>query len=425
MSRTAERLRDAASAVGAMVTEHDLPELQLGAPLRARPRWSGGRWLVPLVAAASVVAAVGSVTVLGQFLGDPAASHRPGPNADQNPPPLLTTPKYLVTAQAAQGYVKSVATGRTIARIPPPVKDYRIEGLAAAPGNRVFYLAGEVGNARGGRLVFFRIRLRPDGHPQPAERLPGHSVQLPLPITSDGLVNIVIAVSPDGSHLAYSWPRDLLGEPASQPSTIVVRDVATGSIRTWDATLGGQTEISQLSWAAGGQLSYVAMLGHSAVRHGRVVRDRDHDLSVLAVLNTLREAGNLLSSSRLIRYASRQSGSTAPSPEVAGGLITADGRTVIAWTRAAGRPARLAAISTVTRKVTWTLVAGPQASQADPAAVDGDNLLFTLSPHAVHEGPAAPCGHLALARLSTGRITALPFAVYCPVDSPEPSFVAW
>ncbi|HET7012795.1 MAG TPA: hypothetical protein VFI65_02720 [Streptosporangiaceae bacterium] len=433
MSRTVDRLRDVATAVGAQVTEQDLPELQLAEQVPVRRRWSAGRWLVPLVAAASVVVAVGSATMLGQFLGHREASHRSGAHRGQIPPPLMSTPKYLVTAQAAHAYVKSVATGRTIAKIPLPVKDYRIEGLTAAPGNRVFYLAGEVLDPYGGRLMFFRIKLRSDGHPEPAEKLPGHTVKLPIPITSNALVNIPIAVSPDGSQIAYTWPNDLLGEPASQSTKIIVCNVATGATRTWDVSSGGQTEISQLSWAADGQLSYVAVIGQAAVRHGWVISDRRHSLRVLAILNTLRPAGQLLAASRLITYSTLiaattqpNSGSAWPPNGVQAGLISADGSTVIAQIVNRNHTAELVEISAVTRKITRVLLSGSRAFQAIPVAVDGDNLLFTLSPKQEHPNGSYLCGHLALAKLSTGRIAGLPFGVYCStVAPPQPIFFAW
>lgn len=425
MSRTAERLRDVATAVGAEVTEHDLPELQLGEQLPLRRGWSGGRWLVPLVAAASVVIAVGSATVVGQFFGHPAASHRSGPRPGQPlPTPLMTAPKYLVTVQAAHGYVVSVATGRTIAEIPPPVRYYLIEGVAAAPGNRVFYLAGEIGDASGGRLVFFRVKLRPDGQPEPAERLPGHSVHLPRPITSNGLVHILIAASPDGSQIAYSWPNSLFGEPATLSTKITVLNVATGATRTWSVSSGDQTEISQLSWAVGGQLSYVATIGNATVRHGEVINDNRHNLNVLAILNTLRPAGQLLAASRLIDYSPQpEPGSVKPSNGTLAGVITTDGSTVIAQILGRHHRPELVEISTVTRKITRVLLSGSRASMANPETVDGDSLLFTLGPRRAHP---YVCGQLALYKLSTGRITTVPLPVNCSLSAPPPPiFAAW
>jgi hypothetical protein len=136
MSRTGDRLRDVATAVGAAVTEQDLPELRLAEQLPVRRRWSGGRWLVPLVAAVSVIAAVGAAAVFGKLLAvsrdRPHSALIPGPALIR---PVTGTPGYLVTSQLGRGSVISVATGRTIAKIPPPVKGYVIEGIAAGSGD--------------------------------------------------------------------------------------------------------------------------------------------------------------------------------------------------------------------------------------------------------------------------------------------------
>jgi hypothetical protein len=427
MSWTVERLCDVATAVGAAVTEQDLPELQLAETVR-RPadvrswlvsrRWSGGRWLIPVIASASVLVAVGSATVLGQFLSRttalPYTSPSPSPTLLA---PVAGTPKYLVTSQEARGYVKSVATGQTIAKIPPPVKGYLIEGVAAAPGNRIFYLAGQVLDQSGGRLLFFRITLRSDGQPLAAQPLPGRSIHLPIPITSNGLVNIPIAVSPDGSQIAYTLPNQLLGQPVTQPTTIVVRSVSTGATKTWKLYSSGQTQVSELSWAANGQLGYVATIGSATVRNGVVVKDRGHSLNVLAILNTLRPSGQLAAATRLITYSSPPGG-------VQAAVITADGRAMIAQVLNRDHTTELAEISTATRKVIRVLLAGPEAAQANPVAIDGDNVLFTLSPKVEHPSGSYVCGHLALARLGTGKITGLPFPVYCNTVAPPPPFYA-
>lgn len=427
MSRTIERLRETATAMGATITEQDLPELRLGETVRppASRRWARGRWLIPVMAAVAVLLAVGSATVIDKLIrlhDGPRGKVIPGPTLIA---PVTGTPTYLVISQGAHGYVKLVATGRTIAKIQPPVKGYLIEGVAAAPGNRIFYLAGQVLGRPGGQLMFFRIKLRPDGQPLPARSLPGRSIRLPFPITSNGLVNIPLAVSPDGTQIAFTWPNQLLAEPASQPTVITVRNVATGAFKTWEVRSSGQTEVSELSWAVDGQLSFVATVGSTTVRNGLVVRDSHRNLNVLAILNTLRPAGQLFAASRLISYSSQLMSDQVTTPSgVQAAVITADGGTVIAQVLGRDGSARLVEISVATRKVTRVLLSGQQAFQVDPVAVDGDNALFTLSPKHEHPTGSYVCGHLALAKLSTGRITGLPFPVYCSTAAPPPPFYA-
>lgn len=428
MSRTIDRLRDVATAVGAEVTEHDLPGLQLAEQLPVRRRWSGGRWLIPVIASASVVAAVGSATVLGQLLSrTPALPYTSASPSATLLAPVTGTPRYLVTSLNAQGYVKSAATGQTVAKIPPPVKGYLIEGVAAAPGNRIFYLAGQVLDRAGGRLLFFRIKLSPDGQPLAAQLVPGRAIHLPIPITSNALVNIPIAVSPDGSQIAYTLPNRLLGEPATVPTTIVVGNVATGATKTWKLRSSGLAEVSELSWAVDGQLGYVATIGGVTVRNGLVVKDRDRGLSVLAILNTLRPSGQLLATSRLITYTPQPRWISIPRPSgVQAAVTTADGRAMIVQVLNRDHTPELAEISVATGKVIRVLVAGPQAAQANPVAIDGDNVLFTLSPKVEHPNGFYVCGHLALAKLSTRKITGLPFPVYCSTAaSPPPFYAAW
>ncbi len=354
MSRTAERLRDVAAAVGAEVTQQDLPELRLAEQAPVRRGWSGGgRWLVPLVAAVSVIAAVGAAGVFGQFL----AISRDRPHSALIPSralirPVTGTPRYLVTSRSARGYVVSVATGRTIAKIPPPVKDFVIEGIAAAPGNRVFYLAGQVLGTRGGRLEFFEVTLRPDGQPEPARRLPGRAIQVPLPVSSDGLTDIAVAVSPDGRHIAYALSNLLFTDPGLRPVTITVADVATGATRTWRVWSGPQTQISQLSWAAHGQLAYHATIGDATVRKGQVVKARRHTLNVVALLDTLHAQGQLLPASRLLTYSSRPAGSVQAS------VVTADGHAVVAQVVSSDQIPELVEISVATGKITRVLLSG-------------------------------------------------------------------
>ena len=79
-----------------------------------------------------------------------------------------------------------------------------------------------------------------------------------------GLVNVTLAVSPDGSQVAIAGtpaPRRL-GDNPVQPGKIVIVDLATGASRVWQGGMdrpGQQFSIPSVSWTADGKsLVYVA-----------------------------------------------------------------------------------------------------------------------------------------------------------------------
>jgi hypothetical protein len=48
--------------------------------------------------------------------------------------------------------IMSAATGKVVARIRRPERSFLIDGVAAAPGDRTFYMAGEVPIASAWRM---------------------------------------------------------------------------------------------------------------------------------------------------------------------------------------------------------------------------------------------------------------------------------
>jgi hypothetical protein len=442
IGRTAQRLRDTAAAIGDSVRPQDIPALNLDRARRqfadqerCSARWRGGRWLVPIVAAGSVATVVTGVALASQVLHagfgrtrQPTTGARPGP---VTLPP--GTPRFMVTSLGAQGSVRLVATGRLIAKIPPPVSGFQIEGIAALPGDRVFYLAGETFVGRqspNGAVEFFRIVLRGDGRPSRAIRVPGPTVSLHEPTTSNGLISIPVAVSPDGNYLAYAISRQFLGDAASRPATITIVRIATGASRTWKVWPAGRTQISELSWAQGGQLSWVGVIGDATVANGSVVRHRGDELSVVMVLGTAVPGRSLVTDSRLVTYGWLSESATGPSAVLDGpvaGVITSDGETVAAQILTDhGKRSRLVTMSAANGQIIRVLIDGPTSFQANPASIGGDSLLFTLSPRHEHPRPSYVCGHLALDKLSTGKIVQLPFEIYCSTLWPGPVVIyAW
>jgi hypothetical protein len=437
IGRTAQRVRETATAIGESVRPQDIPPLKLNQPRtrftgqeRCPGRWRGGQWLVPIVAAASVAAVVSGVALASQVLhviGRPRQSAADGRARVELPP---GTPRFMVTSLDARGSVRSVATGRLVAKIPPPVKGFEIEGIAALPGDRIFYLAGEtfIGDQPRGLVEFFRIVLRGDGQPSRAIRVPGPSISLHRPISSNGLISIPVAVSPDGNYLAYAISRQLLGDAASQPATIAVVRIATGASRTWKLWPAGRTQISELSWAEGGQLSWVGVIGDATVANGSVVMHRGDELSVVMVLGTAVLGHSLTVNSRLVSYGWLSESATGPSAALDGpvaGVITSDGKTaVVQILTRHGTRSKLVTMSAANGQIIRVLLDGPRSAEANPARIDGDSLLFTLSPRHEHPSSNYVCGHLALDKLSTVEIVQLPFELYCSTLWPGPILIA-
>jgi hypothetical protein len=422
MGRTEQRLRDTAVAMGEQISPADLPELRLAEATFVAPRWRGQR-LVPVMAALAVLVLIIGATVVGRTLGGRhfiGSVHNPAVDA-------RGVPQFLVTSVQAKGYVRSAATGRIIASIRPPVPGYLIEGIAARPGDRVFYLAGEtIVDGDHGELEFYRIVLAADGQPGPARRVPGRPIRLPIPVSSDGLVTIPIAVSPDGRYLAFVTSNSLFPDAARQPAKLVIRNVATGASRSWQLPPNDRSAISQVSWAGNGQVCFVATIGDSTVANGKVVVKHGSELSVLMVLPRSAAGHDLAADSRLLAYGSLLEAAKGPGVELPGpsaGVSTSDGKYVVAQlVRNAGSSA-LAEISIATGKVTRYLVTGMPAHQVAPAAIDHNHLLFILSPRHEPDKNYYVCGHLADDNLGSTRITQLPFPIYCSTEAPLPPLI--
>ncbi len=107
------------------------------------------------------------------------------------------------------------------------------------------------------------------------------------------------------------------------------------------------------------------------------------------------------------------------------GVITTDGEAVAAQILTHhGTQSKLVVMSAANGQIAKVLLDGPRSFQADPASIDGDSLLFTLSPRHEHPSGNYVCGHLALDKLSTGKIVQLPFEIYCSTLWPGPPFIA-
>jgi hypothetical protein len=432
MGRTEERLRDATAALGQVVRQQDIPELRLLAvgsrPERARwtrprrRRWLDGRGLIPVVAAISMLALIGSLTFVSRIVSRSDLPPRSGASSPPMPvtsgPPMAPSagqPAFLVISVGGQGFVRATTTGQIVARIQPPVKDFSMVGVAAAPGDRIFYLAGEIPVHHAQlKIEFFKLVLGANGRPGPARQLPGAPLIQPLPVTSDGLVSISLAVSPDGQELAYASDNEFFGNSGPRTPTITIQNLATGQRRAWRLWPSAVTVFASLSWAVDGRLGFVATVGDAAVAGGAVVLHRHSQLNVLMVLNTTASGSNLMQDSRLVAAAAGQSGPV-------GGFLSETGRSAYVLIRTGPGVNKLVVIAVATGAVTRVLLSGPQAVQSDPLSIDGNNLLAPLNlRHLPRNSPYYLSGHYARFNVSTGRITPLPFPLYFRAAAPFP-----
>lgn len=265
-----DQLRAAGRAVSEQV--RDLPGLDLRTqPTTRHPRartfrrWPGaGRWLIPMAAAAAVVAvAVTLVAVKNppratpKTSAGPATSRPAGPAATSTPVDPEALPGYFVAinglevrGQDSSGQsgplkapkpdsviVGETLTGKRLATISPPAGS-TFAGVTGAADDRTFVLdsvqlvSGPGFLSATQQRTWYLLRIRPGV--TPAQTLT--PLHFPVPTGAD--IN-GIALSPDGTKLAvfYQVARSGDGFPYSGPFTLGIYSVATGAaLRSWTAT---------------------------------------------------------------------------------------------------------------------------------------------------------------------------------------------
>jgi hypothetical protein len=236
----ATRLRAAqnAAADGTAVRE---------APGRQHVKRARG-WLIPLAAAASVLAIV-AAAVLAAHLASPTA--RQGTAAATAQPPR---PEFYMTATypAAGPNVLHIQVRRTAggvvtgsASIPAANMGWG-NNITAAANDRAFFIGHyPCRSTTAAVTTFYRIAITGSG------RISGIA---PAGRPVQGMLTY-LAVSPDGSQMAYTavpgnCGSGKPGEPAA--GTVNILDLSTGAIRTWQNTTRQDTA-SGLSWAPDGR----------------------------------------------------------------------------------------------------------------------------------------------------------------------------
>jgi hypothetical protein len=254
---------------------------------RRSARWP--RVLIPIAAAASVIAVVAASLAITHRLSDgrsaAARAHagQPGTGRGQPGPhgasqvisaasraALASVPKFYVAMTPGgmgrnnRAQVRATASGAVLATVAAPAPYNTFSWVTAAADDRTFVLAAQqwtpIPPGSAGASIekrdndtptkFFVLRLSSDG------RTAGLSA-LPVPVQPGSVWIDGIALSPDGSKLAVAVNSNGATAPDVNPA-IAVYTVATGARKQWvwpgGAVIGNQKPWgSPLSWTADGR----------------------------------------------------------------------------------------------------------------------------------------------------------------------------
>jgi len=284
LARTAERLRDALTAAADTMAEHDAAAVIAPVPQRpGRPRRARA-WLIPLAAAACVVAVIAASVLLTTNLARTSSSASqpayPGFSICKPLPaagPGTALPRFYVTTDVAarqiQLQVRRTSDCAITAVVPLPAGWLLTGGISATAGDRTFFAAAfsakrcPVQSGAGGisyaaqETRFFRFAINHQGRA-------GRLTVVGPPVS--GIVG-PIAASPDGSRIAFNaadgnfvGPGTACAGGEAEGAAIRVIDLATGKIRTWQtpemppAPAGTSVTPHEVSWMADGRMLAVS-----------------------------------------------------------------------------------------------------------------------------------------------------------------------
>ena len=319
LARTAERLRDALTAAADVMAESDAAAVITPVPQRPGRPGRARAWLIPLAAAACVVAVIAASVLLTANLARTSSSASqpayPGFSICKPIPaagPGTAPPRFYVTTEVAarqiQLQVRRTSDCTITAVVPLPAGWLLTGGISAATGDRTFFAAAfsarscPVQAGAGGSSFaahetrFFRFAVNNQGRA-------GRLTVVGPPVS--GIVG-PIAVSPDGSRIAFNAADGNFAGPGkgctggeAEGAAIRVIDLATGKIRTWQtlemppAPAGTSVTPGAVSWMADGRtlaVSYVWPASPSGPQLSMAV----------AALDTTSGGGSLQAHSRVL-----------------------------------------------------------------------------------------------------------------------------
>lgn len=323
----------------------DQASATISGPATPTSRSGHRRWMIPLSAAAAVVAiGVTVASVLPNVLaGLRAHNHGRGAAVAGSPATHFLT---AISGDGAEITVHNATTGATVTTIQPPGPGLNFNTLAT--GNGVSYVAAVWPEGACGTSLY-RFRLRSDGQPTALTRLGPRDVSQMIS---------QLAVSEDGSTLAF-WGATCARAPSDAADDLGVMNLATGSLRQW--SLPGPVNVNPLYLSADGRLLEYSVTPSRFAPSG------------IYLLSASAAPGAATSRSRVLVRAAE----FGASAQINSAVMTPDGRTVYFTTSTAGtfsRPWQLRAATVATGSTRLIgrgptglpdpLVANPSATQA-------------------------------------------------------------
>ena len=316
----AARLRAAQHAAADATAVRDAPGRQHAKRARG--------WLIPLAAAASVLAIV-AAAVTAAHLASPTGRQGTTAATAQTPRPefYMTATYPAAGPNVLQIQVRRTDGGAVTASTSIPAANMGWgNNITAAANDRAFFIGHyPCRGTTAAVTTFYRIAITGSG------RISGIA---PAARPVQGMLTY-LAVSPDGSQMAYTavpgnCGSGKPGEPAA--GTVNILDLSTGAVRTWQNT-ARQDTASGLSWAPDGRTLIIDEFARAP---------GGPDLTVFG-LNTASSVGSLQAHSTvLLQHSGDCNGSSTCVPSVVAGPD--DSLTALEFQKA-GQQARVLIVS--------------------------------------------------------------------------------